>query len=81
MATCPVCRGPGVLLGALGTRIHHRCRNCGIDFSRDKPKKVRCRDCDKDSKGCVYCNECAKNHPYDYVQDDLNFDAARERGR
>jgi hypothetical protein len=30
---CPVCGGPGVLLGQLGRRVHHRCRDCGMDFS------------------------------------------------
>jgi len=29
---CPVCNGPGVLLGALGSLVHFRCRNCGMDF-------------------------------------------------
>lgn len=29
-----------------------------------------------------YCDRCAeKLQEYDYVQDDLNFDAAREKGR
>lgn len=32
-AHCPACDGPGVLLGQLGSRIHYRCRNCGLDFS------------------------------------------------
>lgn len=32
-AHCPNCDGPGVLLGQLGSRVHHRCRNCGMDFS------------------------------------------------
>jgi DNA-directed RNA polymerase subunit RPC12/RpoP len=32
---CPVCPGEGVILGALGTRVHYRCRDCGMEFSRD----------------------------------------------
>ena len=32
-AHCPMCDGPGNLLGQMGTRIHYRCRNCGTDFS------------------------------------------------
>jgi predicted RNA-binding Zn-ribbon protein involved in translation (DUF1610 family)/transposase-like protein len=32
---CPVCGGPGVYMGTLGSRDHYRCRNCGIDFSID----------------------------------------------
>ena len=32
---CPVCAGPGVPLGTLGRLSHFRCRNCGIDFSRN----------------------------------------------
>lgn len=30
---CPVCGGPGALLGKLGNRWHFRCRACGLDFS------------------------------------------------
>ena len=31
---CPVCdSGDAQILGALGNRIHLRCRGCGIDFS------------------------------------------------
>lgn len=33
-AECPMCGGPGVLLGKLGSRVHFRCRNCGMDFSQ-----------------------------------------------
>jgi hypothetical protein len=33
IAECPVCAGPGLLLGQLGNRVHYRCRNCGMDFS------------------------------------------------
>lgn len=33
---CPVCGGPGVELGTLGTREYFRCRNCGMDFSMVK---------------------------------------------
>jgi tRNA(Ile2) C34 agmatinyltransferase TiaS len=29
---CPVCEGPGVLLGILGRLEHYRCRNCGMPF-------------------------------------------------
>lgn len=34
-ASCPQCGGDGVLLGALGSRKHYRCRRCGWDFSAD----------------------------------------------
>lgn len=34
-AQCPVCDGPGSLLGHLGSRAHFRCRNCGMDYSHD----------------------------------------------
>lgn len=39
IAECPVCGGPGLLLGQLGNRVHYRCRNCGMDFSErgDEP--------------------------------------------
>jgi hypothetical protein len=29
---CPVCDGPGVLLGALGHVVWLRCRDCGWDY-------------------------------------------------
>lgn len=32
---CSACGGPLVELGALGNRMHYRCRNCGADFSAD----------------------------------------------
>jgi transposase-like protein len=30
---CPVCDGPGALLGTLGNLNHYRCQNCGIGFN------------------------------------------------
>lgn len=30
---CPVCENPGEFLGALGVRLHFRCRCCGMPFS------------------------------------------------
>lgn len=33
MTGCPQCGGPGSLIGALGTRDHYRCRDCGWDYS------------------------------------------------
>jgi len=32
--SCPICGGEGVQFGFLGLRLHFRCRQCGIDFSR-----------------------------------------------
>lgn len=37
---CPCCGGEGVELGALGRRVHYRCRDCGIDFSEVPPATV-----------------------------------------
>jgi hypothetical protein len=34
-ATCPICGGMGTLLGILGLRQWWRCRDCGVDFSRE----------------------------------------------
>ena len=31
---CPMCGGPGNLLGEMGRLIHYRCRNCGMDFNK-----------------------------------------------
>ena len=36
LTDCPMCGGPGMVLGALGTRVHHRCRNCGWMFSHEE---------------------------------------------
>ncbi len=33
---CTACNGPMVYLGALGNRIQLRCRNCGLDASRER---------------------------------------------
>lgn len=33
---CPLCGGPPTLLGALGHRLHYRCRNCGMSWSRKR---------------------------------------------
>lgn len=33
---CPICGGPGGLLGSLGRRTHYTCRNCGMQYSNDK---------------------------------------------
>ena len=30
---CQTCDGPLMYLGALGSRLHFRCRDCGIDHS------------------------------------------------
>ena len=32
---CPFCDGDIVLLGVLGHVVHFRCRDCGLDFSRE----------------------------------------------
>jgi rubredoxin len=37
---CPVCDGPGVLLGDLGNLTHYRCRNCGMQFSTERPTDI-----------------------------------------
>jgi hypothetical protein len=34
-ATCPICGGMGTLLGILGLRQWWRCRDGGVDFSRE----------------------------------------------
>jgi hypothetical protein len=34
MAACSTCGGPTYRLGQLGSRIHERCQNCGMDQSR-----------------------------------------------
>lgn len=42
-AECPMCGGPGVPLGQLGNRMHYKCENCGMDFSRDFREKRESR--------------------------------------
>jgi hypothetical protein len=34
---CPMCEGPGMPLGHMGSRMFFRCRNCGHDFSHAEP--------------------------------------------
>ena len=34
-AVCPMCGGNGNLLGNLGKKVHYRCQDCGMDFSKD----------------------------------------------
>lgn len=38
---CPICRGPGIKLGKLGNRVHYRCRNCGMMWSRRQGLKAK----------------------------------------
>lgn len=58
--------------------------NCNVNCDHehgvcDTGKVQFCRVCNQDSHNCLFCYRCAKDLPaYDYVQDDLNFDAARE---
>ena len=33
---CPMCNGPGIVLGSLGRLTHFRCRNCGWDFTQER---------------------------------------------
>jgi hypothetical protein len=33
--SCPMCHGPGKLLGSLGAKEHFMCRNCGVGFHRE----------------------------------------------
>lgn len=35
---CPLCSGPGVPLGSLGSQLYLRCRNCGVMFSARVPE-------------------------------------------
>ncbi len=32
---CPICDGWAGRMGQLGNKIHFRCRDCGIEFSRE----------------------------------------------
>jgi len=40
MPRCPMCNGPGIMLGILGMLRWFTCRDCGWEFRR----KVRRRD-------------------------------------
>ena len=47
MIKCPVCKGEGIPLGALGWLMHYRCRDCGCEFNRKirhRKKKVTHED-------------------------------------
>ena len=41
LPTCPACGGDTYLLGALGNRVHVRCRACGLDSSFVQPQRRR----------------------------------------
>ncbi len=43
---CPVCSGPGVLLGGLGNLTHYRCRDCGTGWHTGWNGKVSTEDDD-----------------------------------
>lgn len=36
---CPICEGPGTLLGRLGRLVWWRCRDCGMEFSTRRPRE------------------------------------------
>lgn len=36
MHGCPLCGGPGILLGKLGHLTHLTCRDCGMQYSTDE---------------------------------------------
>lgn len=36
---CPVCGGPGMQMGGLGRLTWHRCRDCGMQFSTEAPRR------------------------------------------
>lgn len=75
-AHCPCCGGHKV-----GFYEPGHCDHCLL-VCMLLPDVLGCKKCGKDSKGCEYCDECAKTLPeYDFAQDDQNFDAARERGK
>jgi len=59
MLACPVCHGPGVLMGTLGNRDHYRCRCCGMDYS---VSVANVRDPDPWSA----CDACGSLHNEDY---------------
>lgn len=42
---CPVCEHLNPPLGVLGSRIHYRCRLCGIMYSRPKRDYETCDEC------------------------------------
>ena len=46
--SCPECNGPGVPLGALGSRKHYRCRDCGAGFSHDEAQAPKFAASDED---------------------------------
>lgn len=48
MTDCPVCSGPGELLGRLGRLEHYRCRHCGAMFQDDADDVCEVSDVDAD---------------------------------
>lgn len=60
MLGCPQCNGPGVLMGALGTLDHYRCRDCGWSYSVPT-SNVRVFDPD-----LMACSSCGSLHDEDF---------------
>lgn len=70
---CPICSGPGALMGSLGRREYFRCENCGMEFSHENsnntgwntPDEFSPEDGDgvfgsmkKSGKQYFYCDSC-----------------------
>lgn len=39
LPVCEMCKGPGVLLGRLGSITWFRCRNCGWEFTNEQAQE------------------------------------------
>lgn len=45
---CNACNGPVRVMGTLGSKLHGRCENCGLDDSREAPDDEDDEDCEDD---------------------------------
>lgn len=56
LSHCPLCAGDGVLLGTLGRLRWFRCRDCGMDFSRQTGTRPKAKSTSHQEEGEAHGN-------------------------
>ncbi len=61
LSLCPLCAGDGVLLGTLGRLRWFRCRDCGMNFSRQTGTRPKTKSTSHQKEGDLHGNtRCGK---------------------
>ena len=61
LSLCPLCAGDGVLLGTLGRLRWFRCRDCGMNFSRQTGTRTKTKSTSHQEEGEPHGNSrCGK---------------------